>query len=782
MKRFAVIFIVTALTTVTAHKAVSQEWHWLWGDKPGTTMGEGDLGVTIRGFDFHNNIYGSFLYNKTIYVHDTVFYHGDVNGNYVFVRYDSTGKFDLPLDVWATWPEAVYNPFLGTDHDLNLYVGGSFVRGFHIQDTTFTFAPGTSIFHPEVFIAKLRFDYDVVWGGMISGSWQDDLTGLVVDRNDDIYLASHHIASPTWNSVVVFLGQDTTHVSAPFSAITKIDGDGNIIWKREIHGYIHQLQLTMGQDGLIYYRGYSGDDLSIPGYGIITYPWVNEMWANFIIAFDADGELVQAKYLNPKTRFFHFAVDKWSNKYISWGFQDTLLLGNDTIIAPPEETWQYIAKFDPEMEQPFWYQIVPREQGQTIYSLLPLPYEDHLIFTTCGDKNVTIGDTVLQLGNYYTKGIIGEFSETGQLVNIQTVSTQYNLCLYSSMLDNCGNLVAGGKFQGTAVFNQDTLISYYNPNKEPFVAKLQIHEPLDLNLGNDTTVCEEYVLYAPSGYETYIWNDSSTGQNWLDITETGNYVLQCATEEGCWGTDSVFITVHPGIDVTLPGDTTICLYDSILIAVEDGYASYLWSTGDTTSTISLAGTDLGAGEHRISLEVTDGPCIFMDSTAVTVHPEIEVSLPEDTTIRVYDTITFAVADTFEFYHWSTGDTTCFTTIIGRELGVGYHWITLEITDGPCFFADSVYLHVQSDYAVDEVGSGRFSVFPNPGTQRIKLETPVPVGMAEIFDIHGNVVRRHTFTKNQANDYWLDISTLKRGVYLIRVYSPSGIMTGKLVKN
>jgi len=856
MKKNVIILVFILLGSFNPHHACSQNWQWKWADKTATTH-QSDITIYPMHCDFHNSTYSLTGYESEIYFEDTAFFHGPSTYNSALIKHDSAGNFCPPLDLWVGPSQNIFNPRLVADQNLNIYVGGSFAQGFNIQDTSFTFAPGNSSFHPEVFIVKLDADYDIKWGKLISGTWQDDMTGMIVNSSDEIILSTHHICSPQYPTTVIYLNQDTASYPTPFSSVLKINLDGEIQWRKEIRGYTHQMQLTQGENDLIYFTGYSGDSLVIDNDTVLYFPWgPNHMWANFIIAFDQEGQLVECKYLNPHLRFYHFQVDADGNKYLSTGISDTLIIANDTIVPPEDEYWKYVAKFNPSLDEALWYHIIPEKENQSVYTFRILLHDERVLFFTTANKNLIIGHNIIPLG-LKKRGVYGEFGDNGELLNLTSVGSQFQFSVFNSLVDNCGNIVTGGSFNGQAIFGADTLKSYLNANMDAFVAKLQVVEPTELNLGNDSTVCEAYTLYAPAGYFTYIWNDSVTNQNWLNITETGGYVLQCSTEDGCWMRDSIYIDVNLGIDITLPNDTLVCIDDSISFTVDASYQSYLWSTGDTTNSINILAGNFGPGQHWISLEINEGPCFFTDSISVTVHPEIdvylpndtlvcsddllyfsvpdnyeayywstgettnsisidagelgtgqswigleimdgpcsfsdsisisvhpqiEVVLPNDTLVRIYDTLAIAVPETYEHYQWSTGDTTNAIRVLAKELGVGSHWIKLEITDGPCFFADSISVYVQSDYGINDPQNQLISIVPNPANDFINITSQHHIEEVQIYDIYGRLLKEILFNKNTNNEYIIDISHFSGSLLVLRVTLPFGSITKKIIKN
>lgn len=100
------------------------------------------------------------------------------------------------------------------------------------------------------------------------------------------------------------------------------------------------------------------------------------------------------------------------------------------------------------------------------------------------------------------------------------------------------------------------------------------------------------------------------------------YKYRCLISGSCPPTvnsDSITLSVH-----NLPGfyagpDTTMLLSHTIILDAGAGFSSYLWSTTETTQTISVVGSVVGIGAHSYSCTITDANgCQNNDALIVTV--------------------------------------------------------------------------------------------------------------------------------------------------------------------
>ncbi|HEV9038396.1 MAG TPA: gliding motility-associated C-terminal domain-containing protein, partial [Puia sp.] len=111
--------------------------------------------------------------------------------------------------------------------------------------------------------------------------------------------------------------------------------------------------------------------------------------------------------------------------------------------------------------------------------------------------------------------------------------------------------------------------------------------PVDLDHSAGLCTGETRTLTAAKGY-SYLWNTGSTAGS-IAITDTGSYSVVVTDGHGCVSTDSVKVTTFLPIPTGfLPGDTAICSYGKLEITPTAIFPSYLWSTGSTDESITVA--------------------------------------------------------------------------------------------------------------------------------------------------------------------------------------------------
>ncbi len=175
-----------------------------------------------------------------------------------------------------------------------------------------------------------------------------------------------------------------------------------------------------------------------------------------------------------------------------------------------------------------------------------------------------------------------------------------------------------------------------------------------VDLGPDTGICIQQVPYMldanqPAG-TTYVWSNGTTGSG-ISISETGTYWVR-ASRFGCFGSDTIKVTVVTPPNMNIGRDSSICEGESYRIGMAYPNASYLWNTGASTPFIEAKQSGIYVLEMNI-----DG-CRIFDTVNVEVMQLPDIDLGADRDICPDEIITLdASYVSGSRYLWNTGDTT-----------------------------------------------------------------------------------------------------------------------------
>lgn len=183
-------------------------------------------------------------------------------------------------------------------------------------------------------------------------------------------------------------------------------------------------------------------------------------------------------------------------------------------------------------------------------------------------------------------------------------------------------------------------------------ATVTVNQLPSVSAGNDVLTCSGTTLtLTASGATDYIWSNGSTSAS-LTIT-TGNSVTYTVTGtdiNGCTGSDTVNVTVNPLLTISLP-NPTMCNGETDTLDAGYPGATYLWSSGQTTQTISVSST----GIYSVTVTESTG-CTGTGQSIVTVNPLPNLSAGNDTSICLGAALQLNATGATG-YLWSDGSTT-----------------------------------------------------------------------------------------------------------------------------
>jgi hypothetical protein len=173
-------------------------------------------------------------------------------------------------------------------------------------------------------------------------------------------------------------------------------------------------------------------------------------------------------------------------------------------------------------------------------------------------------------------------------------------------------------------------------------------------IADNDVICtgQTATLEATGGVFTdVVWSDGTTGPL-LTVTTPGTYAVSAMDSNGCISVDTLEIGAQPGPQPILPDTLTHCENSVTTLNPGTGFASYLWSTGSISPTLSVA----IPGEYSVTVTNADG-CTGIDTVFLEEVPLPGPGIMGDLSICSGETSTLVVTTPFQDYLWSTGATT-----------------------------------------------------------------------------------------------------------------------------
>lgn len=176
-------------------------------------------------------------------------------------------------------------------------------------------------------------------------------------------------------------------------------------------------------------------------------------------------------------------------------------------------------------------------------------------------------------------------------------------------------------------------------------AVLTIYAVPVLSFGGAISTCgDQYTLDADNAGSSYLWSTGSTAQQ-LHVTTNGTYSVTVTNSHACTVTESVDIVLKGAVAPNLGLDRAACGS----LVVDAGYpgASYVWSTGETSRTVTVTSSGL------YSVQVLDpNGCAGTDEVDITVNPVPVVNLGTDVEVCADIPVVLDAGNPGQRYAWS----------------------------------------------------------------------------------------------------------------------------------
>lgn len=230
--------------------------------------------------------------------------------------------------------------------------------------------------------------------------------------------------------------------------------------------------------------------------------------------------------------------------------------------------------------------------------------------------------------------------------------------------------------------------------------------------GNNTTVCsgDSVILYRNGGVPApgtiYRWYENGCGfGNFLGtgdsmiVTPVNSTTYFLRAEAPCGNTSCVskYIQVNNSVPV-ITGNTQLCPGDTAVLGTQISYSQYLWSTGDTTASISVT----TGGIYGVTVTNSSG-CQVYGTVQVVAIPFTPPQISGDLELCGSDSSTLFAGSGFSSYLWSTGSTASFITVADS----GIYSVNVSNQYG-CMGFDSVMVNLHHPPQVNISAVGNLS--------------------------------------------------------------------------
>lgn len=202
---------------------------------------------------------------------------------------------------------------------------------------------------------------------------------------------------------------------------------------------------------------------------------------------------------------------------------------------------------------------------------------------------------------------------------------------------------APGTYEVTATNSAGCTVTAVHTVRELQVRELRIQAPAGFCSGDTVSI------RGTAGFESYRWADGIT-TNSRPVWQGGTYRLEVVDESGCIRTKEVTIEERPSPQPELAEARSICSGTAATLELRQAYQDYQWSTGATTSTLTVSQTG------NYSVTVTDDlGCTGFGTFQVDNYEEPTVTISGRSTICPTETSELQARAGAGAYLWSTGE-------------------------------------------------------------------------------------------------------------------------------
>ncbi len=190
--------------------------------------------------------------------------------------------------------------------------------------------------------------------------------------------------------------------------------------------------------------------------------------------------------------------------------------------------------------------------------------------------------------------------------------------------------------------------------------------PPSVELGNDTSFCagESVVFYAGGNYDSYLWQDNSITDSYT-ANAAGLYWVQVGNQCG-FARDSVSVLqLYPIPLVNLGNGGQLCDNPLPLLDAGNVGSTYLWSTGETSQTITAA----QSGDYFVTVTSSDS-CVAYGNVSVQLLSAPTVYLGGDTALCIGEELVLKAVNLQSSFEWQDGSSESYYPV--REEGL--YWL------------------------------------------------------------------------------------------------------------
>ena len=361
--------------------------------------------------------------------------------------------------------------------------------------------------------------------------------------------------------------------------------------------------------------------------------------------------------------------------------------------------------------------------------------------------------------------------------------------------------------------------------------------------GNTQFCAGDSTYITVTGGDSYLWNTGATA-NSIVAHQSGNYSVTISDEHGCSTTQSLTITALDLPQITINGNTQLCMNDATLLTA-NGANSYIWNNGVESATLSVSPTEnttysvtgthangctastsislivyptfnielddeicqgsnynangfmlgsqdeFGTFTHTRNLQTSYG-CDSIVTLTLTVHPKpiLPAAISGPSMISTAGTYSYSVlnAEYTDSYEWSLNNPN-WTLNAGSN-----NFATINITTNSsavltvigineCGISAPLTLNIESTISIDEIDAmDGINIYPNPTTNFVNIRNENYQNPISLIEIYDLNGKLVDRIVDISETTQLNFYSYSKGTYIIKLFNQENVIgTAKIIK-
>ncbi|MCS6904824.1 MAG: T9SS type A sorting domain-containing protein [Bacteroidia bacterium] len=292
---------------------------------------------------------------------------------------------------------------------------------------------------------------------------------------------------------------------------------------------------------------------------------------------------------------------------------------------------------------------------------------------------------------------------------------------------------------------------------QPISVQLQVRTPC---CGEDGQIMA-LVNGGTAPYQ-YIWSNGATSSS-IEKLSGGEFTLTVKDANGCSASQKASVPNVKVPSIEVKGSTTLCPGQVLELDAGAQFASFKWSTGETSRVISVK----EAGSYSVEVQKEACICklgpIIVQSVQGPTKPTISQS---------QDTLISSPASSYEWFCNNIPISNSNTRRIKADKAGQY---TVRITDLYGCSAISESYNYKPPLPESEIPAPELTIYPNPnnGQFRLSISGLKLAVTVTIYDSKANVVYTKRIEANNELEEEVTLNNSKPGTYVLKVVSNSG---------